>query len=291
MAVRAVAIFQANTNRRMRSLFVAFLLLFGAPLAQAQTAEDRAYVAAREQAVAGLEAQRKALPPPIDDGAWAREMQAVAGQLEVRLRGIMARFALPKGFSAIGFHPDPVCCGTAAGALDGLLLSNGRIRAVATTEGILQLWLGDRDPRAALDEDEIDYLRALNADAPVRIFAPLPVDRPAGADLAIARLVVKGRGSTRLPLHIIVAVVRKGVVHLSLFPASLEPEDAGTPCDILWREASERYRSADDLDARRAIDAATGEQLEHCVKAHQREPLFPGLGRRAQRTVNALAAD
>ncbi|WP_428672219.1 hypothetical protein [Reyranella sp.] len=103
--------------------------------------------------------------------------------------------------------------------------------------------------------------------------------------------MVKGRSLTRLPLHIVVAVVRNGLVYLSLFPASLEAEDATTPCDILWSEASERYRSADDLDARRDIDAATGEQLERCMKVHAGEPLFPGLGRRAQRTVNTLTAD
>ncbi|HTE37117.1 MAG TPA: hypothetical protein VK630_11285, partial [Reyranella sp.] len=176
-------------------------------------------------------------------------------------------------------------------SLDGLLLSNGRIRAVMTTEGILQLWLGGRDPKAALEGDDVGYLRALNADAPVRIFAPLPVARPPGADLAIGRLVIKGRGFTRLPLHIVVAVVRNGLVYLSLFPASLEPTDATTPCDVLWTEASERYRSADDVDTRRDINATTGEQLERCVKSHAGEPLFPGLGRRAQRTVNALAAD
>ena len=183
---------------------------------------------------------------------------------------------MPKGFSVIGFHPDPVCCGTAAGSLDGLLLSNGRVRAVMTTEGILQLWLGGRDPKAALESDDVGYLRALNADAPVRIFAPLPVAKPAGADLAIGRLVIKGRGFTRLPLHIVVAVVRNGLVYLSLFPASLEPADATTPCDVLWSEASERYRSADDIDTRRDINAATGEQLERCVKAHAGRAAVPG---------------
>jgi len=275
----------------MRSFLVVLLVLAAAPLAEAQTPEDRAYVAAREQAVVGLEARYRSLPRPIDEAAWAREGQAVEDELEARLRGVMARFPMPKGFSTIGFHPDPICCGTAAGSLDGLLLSNGRIRAMATTEGILRLWLGDRDPRAALENDDLDYLRTLNADAPVRIFTPLPVARPPGADLAIGRLVVKGQGVTRLPLHIAVAVVRNGVVHLSLFPASLEDADATAACDALWREASERYRSADDLDARRDIDAAAGEQLERCMKAPATGPIFPGLGRRAQRTVNALAAD
>jgi len=275
----------------MRRILVALLMLAGAPLALAQTLEDRAYVAAREQAVAALEARYRSLPSPIDEAAWAREEQRAEGELKARLQGVMAHSPLPKGFSVIGFHPDPLCCATAAGSLDSLLLSNGRVRAVATTEGILRLWLGGRDPRIALEGNDIGYLRALNADAPVRIFAPLPVARPAGADLAIARLVIKGRGFTRLPLHIVVAVIRNGLVYLSLFPASLEPADATTPCDVLWREASERYRSADDLDARRDINAATGEQLERCVKTHAREPLFPGLARRAQRAVNALAVD
>ena len=275
----------------MRSILVVFLMLVAAPLAQAQTSDDRAYVAAREQAVAALEVRHKSLPPPIDEAAWIREERAAEGALKARLQGVLARFPLPKGFSVIGFHPDPVCCGTAAGSLDGLVLSNGRVRAVITTEGILQLWLGGRDPKAALESDDVGYLRALNADAPVRIFAPLPVVKPAGADLAIGRLVIKGRGFTRLPLHIVVAVVRNGLVYLSLFPASLEPADATTPCDVLWSEASERYRSADDLETRRDINAATGEQLERCVKTHEGQPLFPGLGRRAQRTLNALAAD
>jgi hypothetical protein len=275
----------------MRRILVAILVLFAASGALAQKAEDRTYVAAREQAVAGLEARYASLPRPIDETAWVREEQAVEGELKARLQGLLARFPLPRGFSVMGFHPDPLCCGKAAGSLDGLLLSNGRIRAVTTTEGILQLWLRGRDPKAALEGDDINYFRALNADAPTRIFAPLPVARPPGADLAVGRLVIKGRGFTRLPLHIVVAVVRNGLVHLALFPASLEAADATAPCDTLWREASERYRSADDIEARRDINAATGQQLERCVQAHAGEPIFPGLGRRAQRTVNALAAD
>jgi hypothetical protein len=275
----------------MRGLLTAVLMLVAALLAQAQTPEDTAYVAARDQAVAALEARHRSLPPSTGEMAWVREEQAVEGRLEARLQDVMARFRLPKGFSVIGFHPQPLCCGTSAGALDGLVLSNGRNRAVVTTEGILRLWLGGGDPVRALESDGIGYLRALNADAPVRIFAPLPVTRPAGTDLAIARLVIKGTESARLPLHIVVAIVRNGLVYLSLFPASLEPSDATTPCDVLWREASERYRSADDLDTRRDINAETGEQLGRCVKAHEGQLLFPGLGRRAQRAVNALAAD
>ncbi|CAN5547187.1 hypothetical protein BH10PSE6_BH10PSE6_16440 [soil metagenome] len=275
----------------MRSILVAFLMLGAAPLAQAQTPEDRAYVAARGQAVATLEATRKSLPPPIDESTWLRAEQAARAELKARLQDVLARVPLPKDFSIIGSNPDPLCCGATAGSLDSLLLSNGRVRAVMTTEGILRLWLGGRDPRAALESDDIDYHSALNADALVRDFAPLPVAKPTGADLAIGRLVIKGQDSARLPLHIVVAVIRNGVVYLSLFPASLEAADATTPCDVLWGEASERYRSADDIETRRDINALTGEQLEHCVKAHEGQPLFPGLGRRAQRTVNALAAD
>lgn len=275
----------------MRSILIVFLVLAGVPLAQAQMPDDEAYVAAREQAVAALEARRKSLPPPIDETAWIREELAAHAELKERLQGVLARVPLPREFSIIGSNPDPLCCGATAGSLDALLLSNGRVRAVMTTEGILQLWLGGRDPKAALGSDGIDYRDALNADAPVRVLAPLPVAKPAGADLAVGRLVIKGQDSARLPLHIAIAVVMDGIVYLSLFPASLEAADATAPCDVLWREASERYRSADDIEVRRDINAAAGEQLELCIKAHAGQPLFPGLGRRAQRTVNALVAD
>ena len=69
-----------------------------------------------------------------------------------------------------------------------------------TTEGLLRLWLG-RDPRTALQSDDIDYDKALNADAPLDVFAALPVTVPAGTDLALARLVIKGQGVGRFPLH------------------------------------------------------------------------------------------
>jgi len=275
----------------MCRLLAVLLVLVAAPLAYAQTSEDRAYVAAREQAVAALETGYGSLPRPVDEAAWRRTQQAAESRLKSLLQGILARHRLPERFSVIGFHPDPLCCAATAGSLDGLLLSNGRLRAVVTTEGILRLWLGGRDPREAIASDDVDYPRALNADAAVRIFSALPVAKPAGADLAIGRLVIKGQDSARLPLHIVVAVIRNGLVYLSLFPASLEPADAAAPCDALWREVSERYRSSDDIESRRDINAIAGAQLERCARAHGGKPLFPGLGRRAQRTVNALAAD
>lgn len=275
----------------MCRLLAVLLVLVAAPLVRAQTLEDSAYVAAREQAVAALETGYGSSPRSVDEAAWHRTQQAAESRLKSLLQGILARHRLPERFSVIGFHPDPLCCVAAAGSLDGLLLSNGRLRAVVTTEGILRLWLGGRDPREAIASDDVDYPRALNADAAVRIFSALPVAKPADADLAVGRLVIKGQDSARLPLHIVVAVIRNGLVYLSLFPASLEPADAVAPCDVLWREASERYRSSDDIETRRDINATAGEQLERCARAHAGKSLFPGLGRRAQRTVNALAAD
>jgi hypothetical protein len=60
---------------------------------------------------------------------------------------------------------------------------------------------------------------------------------------------------------------------------------------VLWQHSTERYRTADDLDTRRALNIEAGKQLEQCVKEHAGKPLFPGLARRAQKLVDALSAE
>jgi hypothetical protein len=267
-------------------LFVG-LWLMAASAALAQTAEEAAYVALRRQTVADLEAKRQAVPS-LSESAWNREEARAHEAMMARLLQVVG--APPNGFSAARSNPDPLCCAPGAGSLDALVISNGRIRAVMTTEGLLRLWLG-RDPLAALRGDAVDYYRALNADAPVEVFAPLPVAPPAGTDLALGRLVVKGQGAGRFPLHTVAAVVRKGRVLITMTPASLEAPDAGTTCEMLWQQSTERYREADELDERRRINLESGERLAHCVKGSEGQALFPGLGRRAQKLVDALSAE
>jgi len=274
----------------MRVILPVVLLLLAVWPAGAQTSEEKAYVDARQRIVAELEAKRRSLPQPVNESAWNREETRAQEALKAQFQKVLGPAPPPKGFSGFGMHPDPVCCGPGAGALDGFAISNGRIRAVMTTEGILGLWSG-RDPRAALANDELDYYRALNADAPVEIFAPLAVVPPAGADLAIGRLVIKGRDVGRLPLHIVVAVVKQGRVNLALFPASLETPSPDAPCEVLWKDASERYRSAEEIDTRRAINAEAGAAFERCLRGRENGRLLPGLSRRAQRSVDALAAE
>ena len=269
-------------------LLVLLLWLMAAPTAVAQTSEEKAYVALRERLVADLEAKRRTVP--LGESDWNRLESRTHDMLTERLQKVMGAAPPPRGFAVERSNPDPPCCGRGAGSLDALALSNGRIRAVMTTEGILRLWLG-RDAGTALKGDDIDYDRALNADAPVEVFAPLPVTPPAGTELALGRLVIKGQGVGRFPLHTIAAVMRKGRVLLTMTPASLEAQDAGTPCEVLWQESTERYRNADDLDARRAINLESGQRLERCVKASEGQALFPGLGRRAQKLVDTLSAD
>ena len=155
-------------------------MLVAAPLAQAQTPEDRAYVAAREQAVAALEARYKSLPPPVDEAAWTREERAAEGELKAGCRAFWRASRCRRAFPSSASIPIP-CAAARPPALS--IASFSRTAASgrwSTTEGILQLWLGGRDPKAALEGDDVGYLRALNADAPVRIFAPLPVARPPG---------------------------------------------------------------------------------------------------------------
>jgi hypothetical protein len=274
--------------RRMKAILLGLLAALAAAQAAAQTARDKTYVETRERLVADLEAKRKSLPEPVDDRVWSREEERAHETLKAELLQALGVAPPPKGFEVSRSNPDPVCCGKGAGSLDALGISKGKIRAVMTTEGILKLWLG-RDPRMALQSDDIDYERALNADAPIEVFAALPVKAPAGAETALGRLVIKGKGVGRFPLHTIAAVVRNGRVLLTMTPASLEAANAGSPCEVLWQRSTERYRTADDLDARRTINEQAGRQLEQCVQAHEGQALFPGLGHRAQKLVDALS--
>jgi hypothetical protein len=273
----------------MKAIFLGFLAVLMASQAGAQTAQDKAYVETRERLAADLEAKRKSLPEPVDDGVWSQAEARAHEALKARLQEALGLASLPKGFEITRSNPDPVCCGKGADSLDALALSKDKLRAVMTTEGILKLWLG-RDPRTALQSDDIDYERVLNADAPVEVFAALPVKAPAGTDLALGRLVIKGQGVGRFPLHTIAAVVKNGRVLLIMTPASLEAANAGSPCEVLWQHSTERYRTADDLDERRTINEDAGKQLEQCVKEHEGQALFPGLGHRAQTLVDALSA-
>ena len=274
----------------MKAIFLGLLAVLMASQAGAQTAQDKTYVETRERLAADLEAKRKSLPEPVDDRVWSQEEGHAHETLKARLQEALGSAPPPKGFEVTRSNPDPVCCGKGADSLDALALSKDKLRAVMTTEGILKLWLG-RDPRTALQGDDIDYERALNTDAPVEVFAALPVKAPAGADLAIGRLVIKGKGVGRFPLHNIAAVVKSGRVLLIMTPASLEAANAGSPCEVLWQQSTERYRSADDLDERRAINEQAGKQLEQCVKEHEGNALFPGLGHRAQKLVDALSGE
>src|SRR6185437_16638583 len=163
--------------------------------------------------VANLQTKRKSLPEPVDETVWRRKENRAHETLKARLQEVLGAAPPPRGFEVTRSNPDPVCCGKGADSLDALVISKDKLRAVMTTEGILKLWLG-RDPRAALQSDDIDYERALNADAPVEVFAALPVKVPAGAETALGRLVIKGKGVGRFPLHTIAAVVKNGRVLL-----------------------------------------------------------------------------
>jgi hypothetical protein len=274
----------------MKAIFLGLLAVLMASQAGAQTAQDKAYVETRARLVADLEAKRKSLPEPVDDRVWTSEEGRAHETLKALLQKALGPAPPPKGFEISRSNPDPVCCGKGADSLDALVISRDKLRAVMTTEGILKLWLG-RDPRTALQSNDIDYHRALNADAPVEVFATLPVKAPTGAETALGRLVIKGQGVGRFPLHTIATVVKNGRVLLIMSPASLEAANVGSPCEVLWQQSTERYREADDLDERRTINEDAGRQLEQCVKEHEGQALFPGLGHRAQKLVYALSVE
>ncbi|MBS0526260.1 MAG: hypothetical protein JSS04_21705 [Proteobacteria bacterium] len=274
----------------MKAIFLGLLIVLMASHAGAQTPQDNAYVEARRRLAADLAAKRKSLPEPVDENVWHREEGRAHDTLKAKLQEALGSAPPPDGFEITRSNPDPVCCGKGADSLDALAISKDKLRAVMTTEGILKLWLG-RDPRTALQSDDIDYYRALDTDAPVAVFAALPVEAPPGTDLALGRLVIKGQGIGRFPLHTIAAVVKNERVLLIMTPASLEAANAGSPCERQWQQSTERYRTADDLEERRTINVEAGKQLEQCVKEHGGQALFPGLGRRAQKLVDALSAE
>lgn len=118
---------------------------------------------------------------------------------------------------------------------------------------LLQHWLrehealwkddpGTADARAVLRSGAF-CTQAISADAAVALFAPLPIEAPAGATLAVAALALQCNGSFALPLHFTVAVVKGGRVHVALVDAALATATPGT-CDAVWKGFRDRYKAA-----------------------------------------------
>jgi hypothetical protein len=268
-------------------------LSFGLPAdAQAPSAEEQAYVAARAAETTRLES--------IKGPEFDKENTEAIRALEPRLRALLGPVAAPPGFSGPGgFHPEAMCCELGAGALDGLAFRNGRDGvAVVTTESLLRAWVG-ADPATSLANDSFDYTNAFGADAAVSPVVPLPIRAPAGASLAVARLATKCNGTCSLPDFLAVVVLKDGRARLALVKAALPPTPADG-CDGVWQQAIARYREAYALfDAGRSgpnayqllttasrLEAEGGDAVQQCVRQDRG---FPGLTRQAQALADDLA--
>ena len=248
----------------MRMVLVVFLLIAVSP-AWAQSPEqasEKAYVAARVQAGAVLEEKSKS-PDAFDTTtpggrAWSAAYDQAKSHLEAELRRVLGPVPAPKGFSGGGtFSPEALCCGWAK-ACSTNIFRNDSGSVLVTTEGLLRLWLKEHkdwwkdnplptDPKAALQSSAF-YTQAVSADAAVTIFAPLPIQAPAGASLAVAGLATQCNGSCSLPQHIAAAVVKGGRVYVALVDAALPaPTQGAAPpggCDAVWKDFYDRYKAA-----------------------------------------------
>jgi hypothetical protein len=314
----------------MRMVLVVFLLIAVSP-AWAQSPEqasEKTYVAARVQAGAVLEERSKS-PDAFDTTtpggrAWSAAYDQAKSNLEAELRRVMGPVPPPKGFSGAGtFSPEALCCGLGEGLLDGLLFRTDSGSVVITTEGLLRLWLNEHknwwkddplstDPQAALQSSAF-YTQAISADAAVTIFAPLPIQTPPGASLAVAGLATQCNGSCSLPQYIATAVVKGGRVYVALVDAALPALTQGaappSACDAVWKDFYDRYKAAyaayeaaketskayELLEAASRIETEGGAAVDKCWKDRARaegkgEAASPGLTRHAQDLADALAA-
>ena len=213
--------------QRAAAISSLILLLSAAAPAGAQSPEQ-AYIAARSEAAAGLEATKG---DALDKGLLEAQRS-----LEPKLRALIGPLVAPPGFSGAGeFHPTALCCDMGAGALDGISFGNQQDgNVVVTTEGLLRLWYG-ADPKAALENDSFRYADGLGTDAAVSPVVTLPIVR-GGRQLAGAR-----RGTRRPPPAGFTTVVVR--VAVSGDRQGGAPPRRRLACDAVW-QAPRPYRKA-----------------------------------------------
>jgi hypothetical protein len=226
----------------MRTILV-FLLLLAAPLAQAQSPAEQAYIVARQKADADLEAKLKSASPAEQQagGAWAVEHEWVKKALEAQLRKVIGPLPPATGLSGEGkFNGDTLCCFMGAGALDGLSFAVKHGYVVATTLGILRHWLQGKDPKEAIEQGGIEYFGALDRSANLAIVAPLSIRLPAGATTVRAGLAVECNGECHLPRHRVLAMIKGERAYIAIVKPTLPAATPLTACDAVWKEAVEK---------------------------------------------------
>lgn len=219
----------------MRSLALLCLLALAAP-AHAATPEQR-YLDLRDRYIAKFTKAE-------GNDETSKQHDAALKELTGMLRGLVGPVTI-KGLPAEGksnvdtlYRDD-----SGFGHLDGLgFASDGdKLQAVVTTTGLLKHWLaeqrGEGMPQeidAALRSDTF-YYRAIQ-DSAFAKYAELPVNKPAGASVAVAVLGLRGNGDIKGPPREIDVVAIQGdkVFFLAMSDAVKTAEIPA--CEKVWKQ-------------------------------------------------------
>jgi hypothetical protein len=259
--------------------FVALLVLLAASAAGAQTpapdpAASQAYLAARQGAVAELEAMAPGRAKETADGQFLGSLQPV-------LQEAVGPIPMPAGFDReMMMVPGTLCCGVGLWMLDGFMFfsPSGPGQVLVTTETLFRHWLQiharNEPTEQALVSGNV-LSKAIASDWRVTTFTPvLPIAKPADANLAVAALAFGNQGVVQgPPQQIVVSVIKGGRVYVA-FVDRRATDPPITMCGALY----EKDRSQTAFD--------------RCWAEHSRgENAFPALTREAQVLADRLAAN
>ncbi|AZO31099.1 hypothetical protein [Mesorhizobium sp. M1B.F.Ca.ET.045.04.1.1] len=288
------------------------LFALASGVAFAASPEDD-YIAARDKAISDIAAQESANAPV--ETLDATNTKALA-DLEKRLSAILGPLAV-KDFPATGtINLESLSASDVGfGMLDGLRYakSDEGPSIVATTRGLTGRWLqskADEDdeslrlPTGLDDALKLDafYTQAIGADAAFVKTLDFSLQKPEGADMAIARL--GGWTQDVGPIYdqqVVVAVVKGDRVLIAEAPAS-PPVPKIAACEALWTAAdaaAQKFQEAyqgSDLKDQQAYDSANAawEKGDGDYRACMGErlpgdPAFPALLSQAQQLADHMA--
>lgn len=287
---------------------VMFALASGA--AFAASPEDD-YIAARDKAIAAIAAlNNENAPVETLDAADAKARSDLEGRLSTLLGPLAVADFPPTGTINLESLSD---ADVGYGMLDGLRYakSDDGPSLVATTRGLLERWLQSRaaDTDAGLrlptgiDEAlKLDafYTQAITSDAAFSGTLDFPLKKPAGADIAIARL--GGWTQDVGPIYeqqVVVTLVKGNSVMIASAPANpaVPRIDA---CDALWTSANDAAQKlaaqASEQNDEKAYDTANAAwekgdgDYRACMAQHlPSDPAFPALVAQAQQLADHMA--
>ena len=255
------------------------MVLLGASAASAQTpapdpASSQAYLAARQGAVAELEAM---VPGPAKNTADGQ----LLGNLQPILQEAIGPIPMPAGFDReMMMVPGTLCCGVGLSMLDGFMFfsPSGPGQILVTTEVLFRRWLQiharNESAEHALASGNV-LSEAIASDWRVTTFAPvLPIAKPPGASLAVAALALGNQGVVLgPPQQIVVSIIKGGRVYIAFVDRR-----ASDPPIALCGALYEKERSQPAFD--------------RCWTEHSGgKNAFPALTREAQAVADKLAAN